>query len=58
MKKITYIVPTVRVKNVTPLTLMAGSPTGTNQDDLHIGDDEDDEDPRAKGIGGFDVWED
>ena len=56
MKKITYIVPTVRVKNVTPLTLMAGSPTGTNQDDLPIG--EDDEDPRAKGIGGFDVWED
>ena len=57
MKKITYIVPTVRVKNVTPLTLMAGSPTGTNQDDLPIGDN-DDEDPRAKDLGGHSVWED
>lgn len=57
MKKITYIVPTVRVKNVTPLTLMAGSPTGTNLDDLPIGDN-DDEDPRAKDLGGHSVWED
>ncbi len=56
MKKIEYIVPTVIVRVVNMGTsILAASPTGTNQPDLPI--DDDDEDPRAK-ITIDDVWED
>lgn len=58
MKKIEYIVPTVIVRVVNMGTsILAASPTETNQPDLPIGDDDDDEDPRAK-ITIDDVWED
>ncbi len=60
MKKIAYITPTVRVKNVAPLSLMQLSNNGNGNWSQIIGDDDEetDEDGRAKGLGGFDVWED
>ena len=56
MKKIEYIVPTVIVRVVDIRTSIMQA-SGTNQPDLPIGDDDDDEDPRAK-ITIDDVWED
>jgi len=61
MKKIAYIVPTVRVKIVTPLALMQSlSNNGDGNWSQIIGDDDDetDEDGRAKGTGDFSIWED
>lgn len=56
MKKITYIVPSVRQKKVIIENALMGA--STNQPDLPIEDDNDDEDPRAKDLGGHSVWED
>ena len=60
MKRIAYITPAVRVKNVTPLSLMQLSNNGDGTWGQTIGsdDEETDDDGRAKGLGGFDVWED
>lgn len=56
MKKIAYIVPSIRQKKVFIENALMGA--STNQPDLPIVDDDDDEDPRAKELDGFDVWED
>lgn len=62
MKKIAYITPNVRVKNVAPLTLMAGSLNSDNPisglDDDPISDGGDDPGDFAKKNGNFDIWED
>lgn len=55
MKKIAYIKPATKQKTVFfENVILAGS---TNQPDLPIVDDDDDEDPRSKDFGGS-VWED
>lgn len=56
MKKIEYIEPTVIVR-VVDLRKAILQASGTNQPDLPIGDDDEDEDPRAK-FTINDVWED
>lgn len=62
MKKIAYITPAVRVKNVAPLSIMQGSldptnPTsGLDPEPLNPGGD--DPGDFAKKGGDFNVWED
>lgn len=62
MKKIAYITPNVLVKNVAPLTLMAGSLNSDNPtsglDDDPIENGGDNPGDFAKKNGNFDVWED
>ena len=60
MKKITYIIPAVRVKNVAPMSLMQFSNNGDGNWSQTVGDndEETDDDGRAKGTGDFNVWED
>ena len=60
MKKIVYIMPAVRVKNVAPMSLMQLSNNGEGNWSQTVGDDDEetDDDGRAKGTGDFSVWED
>ena len=60
MKRIAYITPAVRVKNVAPLSLMQLSNNGDGNWSQIVDDGEDptEDDGRAKGLGSFDVWED
>ena len=64
MKKIAYITPSVRVKNVAPLSIMQGSLdpdnpiSGLDDPENPIGDGGDNPGDFAKKNGNFDVWED
>ena len=61
MKKIAYITPHVRVKNVAPISLMQGSLNPNNPItglDDPIGDGGDDPGDFAKKNGSNDIWED
>lgn len=63
MKRIAYIVPTVHVKSVTPLTLMQGSlnpdnPISGLDPENPIGDGGDNPGDFAKTGSDFDIWED